>query len=106
MRALERYYRIQKRPNPTTQRFIFATGIECSYPTIEVNGHTRRIDELEKCRHYQYWREDLQLTRDLGIRHLRYGPPYYKMHLGPGRYDWTFMDEVMPEMRRLGIIPI
>jgi beta-glucosidase/6-phospho-beta-glucosidase/beta-galactosidase len=28
------------------------------------------------------------------------------MHLGPGRYDWTWTDEVLPEMRRMNIIPI
>jgi hypothetical protein len=29
----------------------------------------------------------------MGIEHLRYGPPYYRCHLGPGRYDWSFADE-------------
>ena len=29
-----RYHRTQVRSNPATQRFIFATGIECSYPTV------------------------------------------------------------------------
>jgi beta-glucosidase len=99
-------YRTENRPNPSTQRFIFATGIECSYPTIQVGGATRRVDELEKCGHYQYWREDLQITRDLGIRFLRYGPPYYRMHTGPGKYDWSWTDMVFPEMRRLKIVPI
>ncbi len=101
-----KYFQPQQRPNPTTQRFIFATGIECSYPTIHTASGVLRIDELEKCRHYQYWREDLQLTVDLGIRYLRYGPPYYRMHLGPGRYDWEWTDMVFAEMRRLKIIPI
>ncbi len=87
--------------------FIFATGIECSYPTITGrNGKRRRIDEMEKCFHYQRWRDDLNLVREIGIRHLRYGPPYYRMHLGPGRYDWSFSDEVFAEMRRLEIEPI
>jgi beta-glucosidase len=101
-----RYY-IQKKPhNPKTQRFIFATGIECSYPTIETPQGRHRMDELEKCHHYEHWREDLQLTLDLGIRFLRYGPPYYRMHLGPGRYDWSWTDLVLPEMRRLRIVPL
>ena len=43
---------------------------------------------------------------ELGLRFLRYGLPYYKVHLGPGRYDWEFADLVMAEMRRLGITPI
>lgn len=95
-----------RRRNPGTQRFIFATGIECSYPTVNTRQGKLRQDELEKCGHYDYWREDLQLTLDLGIQFLRYGPPYYRMHLGPGRYDWSWTDMVLPEMERLGIVPI
>ncbi len=87
--------------------FIFATGIECSYPTITGrNGKRRRIDEMEKCFHYQRWHDDLNLVRELGIRYLRYGPPYYRMHLGSGHYDWSFSDEVFAEMRQLQIEPI
>ncbi len=84
--------------------FMFATGIECSYPTID-HGRIRR-DEMEECGHYARWREDLALVRDLGLRFLRYGLPYHRTHLGPGRYDWSFADEVMAEIRRLGITPI
>jgi len=101
-----KYYQPQKQYNPNTQRFIFATGIECSYPTIETADGKRRRDQMEECGHYDRWREDLQLTLDLGIRFLRYGPPYYRMHLAAGRYDWSWTDEVLPEMRRMGIIPV
>ena len=83
--------------------FMFATGIECSYPTIA--GGIRR-DQLAECGHYDRWREDLALTQGLGLRYLRYGLPYYSMHQGPGRYDWSFADEPMLEMQRLGITPI
>ena len=101
-----KYYRPVCPHNPTTQRFIFATGIECSYPTIQTPQGEKRVDELEKCRHYDLWREDFRITRELGITFLRYGPPYYKMHLGPGRFDWSWTDMVLPEMRRMGIVPI
>lgn len=94
------------RPNPTTQRFIFATGIECSYPMIQTPQGVRRVDELAKCGHYEHWREDFELTRELGVAYLRYGPPYYKVHLGPGRYDWDWTDLVMGELKRLKIVPI
>jgi beta-glucosidase/6-phospho-beta-glucosidase/beta-galactosidase len=87
--------------------FVFATGLECSYPTIRTpEGKTKRMDELEKTFHYQRWREDLHLVRDLGLRYLRYGPPYYRMHLGPKSYDFEFNDLVFAEMQRLGIVPI
>src|SRR3978361_1715038 len=88
--------------NPTG--FMFATGIECSAPTI-ANGRIRR-DLLDECGHYARWQEDLALTRDLGLRYLRYGLPYHRIHLAPGQYNWEFADLVMHEMQALGITPI
>ncbi len=91
-------------PTGSPGEFAFATGIECSYPTIG-QGSIRR-DMLAECGHYDRWREDLALVRDLGLKVLRYGLPYHLIHRGPGRYDWSFADQVMPEIRRLGITPI
>lgn len=89
------------------QPFLFATGIENSYPVVTLPDGTRhRVDEMEKTGHYERWREDLALVKDIGIEALRYGPPYYRTHLGPGRYDWEFSDQVFAEMKRLGIAPI
>ncbi len=88
-------------------RFMFATGIENSYPTIALpDGTAKRVDEMEKCGHYKCWKDDLRLVDEMGIRFLRYGPPYYKTHLGPGKYDWSFTDEVFAEIKRLEIEPI
>jgi beta-glucosidase/6-phospho-beta-glucosidase/beta-galactosidase len=83
--------------------FIFATGIECSYPKVEAG---KRRDQLAETRHYENWRRDFELCLEVGARILRYGPPYYKMHAGPERYDWSFTDEVLPVMRDMGITPI
>jgi beta-glucosidase len=83
--------------------FMFATGIENSYPTI-ANGV--RIDQMEKCGHYTQWEEDLHLTREMGLRYLRWGPPLHRVFLGPGRYDWEWTDEVMDTMRGMDIYPI
>lgn len=44
-----RFYQPDWSHHATTQRFIFATGIECSYPMIETAQGRRRIDQLEKC---------------------------------------------------------
>ena len=90
--------------NAHSQRFMFATGIECSAPTI-ANGRIRR-DLLEECGHYARWQEDLALVKGMGIPFLRYGLPYHRIHVGPGQYDWSFADLAMHEMRRLGIEPI
>jgi beta-glucosidase/6-phospho-beta-glucosidase/beta-galactosidase len=88
-------------------KFMFTTGIENSYPTILLpDGTEKRVDEMEKTGHYERWREDFSLLPEIGIEFLRYGVPYYKSHLGPGRYDWSFADETFNELKRLGITPI
>ncbi|TGE28653.1 family 1 glycosylhydrolase [Hymenobacter metallicola] len=87
-----------------TPRFLFATGIENSYPTIQ-NGRVR-VDEMEKCGHYTHWRKDFDLVQELGISFLRYGPPIHTTWLGPGQYDWSFADETFGELGRRNIAPI
>jgi beta-glucosidase/6-phospho-beta-glucosidase/beta-galactosidase len=88
----------------TSPAFIFATGIENSSPTIK--GGRVRIDELEKCGHYEHWKEDFALVADLGIRFLRYGPSLHRTFLGEGKYDWSFTDQAFAELKRLNIAPI
>ena len=90
-----------------TNKFMFATGIENSYPTIILpGGKIHRVDEMEKTGHYERWAEDFELVKELGIKFLRYGPPLYKTHLGPGKYDWTFTDDTFHKLNELGITPI
>ena len=91
-------------PTGSASNFMFATGIECSYPTID-HGRTRR-DQLAETYHYERYKEDLGLVRELGLKVLRYNLPYYKIHKAPGRYDWEFADLAMAEIQRLGITPI
>ncbi|RZK61770.1 MAG: glycosyl hydrolase family protein, partial [Hymenobacter sp.] len=85
-------------------QFLFATGIENSNPTIQ-NGKFR-MDELAKCKHYQFWQKDFDLVEELGIRFLRYGPPIHTTWLGVGKYDWSFADETFNDLRRRNIMPI
>lgn len=102
-----KYYVPTLRRNPTTHPFLFATGIENSYPVITgKDGRSQRIDEMEKTGFYQHWKQDFQLVKELGLEFLRYGPPYYKVHRGPGKYDWAFADETMQALQRRGIVPI
>ena len=84
--------------------FMFATGIENSAPTIE-GGRVRR-DQLAECGHYERWREDFALVRELGCGYLRYGPQLHRTLLGPGRHDWSFADETFAVLRRQGTAPI
>ena len=88
-------------------KFIFATGIENSYPTIKLpDGTMKRVDEMEKCGHYSNWQRDFELVKEMGISFLRYGSPYYKTHLAPGKYDWMFTDDTFYRLRELHITPI
>lgn len=61
---------------------------------------------MEKCGHYDRWRDDFELVKQLGITHLRYGPPYYRVHVAPGRYDWDFVDQAFAALKELEITPI
>ncbi len=91
-------------PTGLPNNFMFATGIECSYPTIN-HGKTRR-DQLAECDHYNRYKEDLGLVKELGLKVLRYGLPYYSIQQSPDKYDWEFADQAMAEIKRLGITPI
>lgn len=84
--------------------FIFATGIENSDPMTQ-NGRYR-VDEMEKCRHYELWRTDFDLVEELGIHCLRYGIPLHRVLIGPGKFDWEFSDLAFNELRRRDILPI
>ena len=86
---------------------MFATGIENSYPTIKLpDGSTKRVDEMEKCGHYERWQDDFRLVKELGIEFLPYWAPYYRADLAPGKYDWAFADETFNFLNESGIEPI
>src|SRR6476469_9226531 len=88
-------------------KFMFTTGIENSYPTIALaDGSTKRVDEMEKTGHYKYWETDFNLVKETGIPFLRYGPPYFKTHLGADKYDWEFTDLTFHKLKELDITPI
>ena len=83
---------------------MFATGIENSYPNIILpDGTRKRVDEMEKTDHYRRWKEDFALLKDIGIDYLRYGPPYYKVHQAPGKYDWEFADQTFNHLQQMGV---
>jgi beta-glucosidase/6-phospho-beta-glucosidase/beta-galactosidase len=78
--------------------FNWLTGFECSYP----NG----VDELEKTQHYTHWGSDLLKVKSLGVKSLRYGVPWHRIHTAPGEFDWTWIDGPMQMMQDLGLTPI
>jgi beta-glucosidase/6-phospho-beta-glucosidase/beta-galactosidase len=89
------------------RRFMFATGVENSCPTIRLpDGRTHRVDLMETTGHYKHWKEDFRIIREIGLEYVRYGPPYYKVHQGPGKYDWSFADETFNALKEMEITPI
>jgi hypothetical protein len=54
--------------------FLFASGVENSHPTLD--GGRTRIDEMYACGHYDHWRRDLTLAREIGVTDLRGLRPY------------------------------
>jgi beta-glucosidase len=91
---------------PRPEDFIWASGVEDTFVPQTRPGH-RALDEYELMGHYQHWREDLALGRDLGIQALRWGVPWYRVEPQPGEFDWRWTDEVIPYIvEELGITPI
>jgi beta-glucosidase/6-phospho-beta-glucosidase/beta-galactosidase len=87
--------------------FLWATGIENTFVPQTRLGH-RALDEYQLMGHYQHWREDLGLVRDLGLQAVRWGVPWYRVEpFQPGEYDWRWTDQVIPYMvEELGLVPI
>jgi beta-glucosidase/6-phospho-beta-glucosidase/beta-galactosidase len=86
--------------------FIWAGGIENTFVPHTRRGH-RALDEYELIGHYEHWRQDLALARDLGLQALRWGVPWYRVEPRQGQWDWRWTDQVIPYMvAELGITPI
>jgi beta-glucosidase len=93
-------------PGPRAEDFLWATGIEDTFVPQTRPGH-RALDEYQLMGHYEHWREDLALCRDLGVRALRWGVPWYRVEPLPGEFDWSWTDQVIPYLvEELGITPI
>jgi beta-glucosidase/6-phospho-beta-glucosidase/beta-galactosidase len=91
---------------PEPENFIWAAGIEDTFVPQTRPGH-RPLDEYELMGHYTHWREDLALTNEVGLKALRWGVPWYKVEPEPGKFDWRWIDEVVPYMvEELKITPI
>jgi beta-glucosidase len=92
---------------PAPDAFAWTLGIEDTFIPHVVARTGRILDEYELTGHYTRWREDLDRIRDLGVRDLRWGIPWYRVEPEPGRFDWSWTDEVLPYMVEVcGIRPI
>ena len=85
--------------------FLWATGIENTFVPQTRPGH-RALDEYQLMGHYEHWREDLELLRELGVRAVRWGVPWYRVEPLQGEFDWRWTDQVLPYLSELGVTPI
>lgn len=89
-----------------SEKFLWAGGIENTFVPQTRNGH-RALDEYDLMGHYDNWREDLSLARELGLNAMRWGVPWYRVEPIPGEFDWHWTDEVIPFLvEELKIAPI
>jgi beta-glucosidase/6-phospho-beta-glucosidase/beta-galactosidase len=88
---------------PLASPFLFATGIENSYPRLPDGT---RHDQLEQGGHYERWRDDFGLASSLGVGALRYGPAWYRTNPAPGQYDWSSVDEQMRWLEKSGLVVV
>src|SRR3989344_364875 len=79
---------------------IFLTGIEGSDPFVQGK---RRNQFKEAFDFYSNYEIRLKNISNLGIKWLRFGPPYSETHLGIDKYDFSFSDKIIAKCEELGI---
>jgi beta-glucosidase/6-phospho-beta-glucosidase/beta-galactosidase len=97
----------QRTPGRRAEDFLWATGIEDTFVPQTRPGH-RALDEYQLMGHYDHWREDLALVRDLGLKVVRWGVPWYRVEpFQRGEFDWRWTDQVLSYLvEELGVTPI
>ena len=95
----------------TSQPFEFSVGIECTLIVDErPNAHPplRRLEQFELMKHYDMWRQDLDLVAKLKtdnhrVTKLRWCFPWYRMESERGKIDFSWTDAVVDRANELGI---
>lgn len=96
-------------PLPTPD-FYWGIGIEncwIAQTNPKKDGNRRLLDVFLQMQHYEKWKEDLDLLREVGVNCIRYSVPWYKAEPKPGVYDWSWIDKPVEHLvNKLKIIPI
>jgi hypothetical protein len=88
-------------------RGIFGTGIENSDPVVPTPSGAVRRDQLKEAfDFYANWRERLARVKNLGVKWVRFGQGYSRVHTAPGRFDFSFTDQVLACAKEFGLIVI
>lgn len=74
-------------------RLRWLIGIEdtCVYPAP--GASMGPLNEFELTGHDLHWRSDIATAASLGATGLRYGVSWPLVHVAPGRFDWSRLDE-------------
>ena len=86
--------------------FFWATGIEDTFITAPFPATGRTLDEYELTQHYDFWHDDLDLIRQLGVTRARYGIPWHRINPQPNAWNWEFADKTLDRLLDLGVEPI
>jgi beta-glucosidase len=90
--------------------FYWGVGIENCWiaQTDPVkDGNRRLLDVFLQMQHYDMWKADLDLVKEIGFNAIRYSVPWYKAEPKPGVYDWSWIDKpVRYLVEELKIVPI
>jgi beta-glucosidase len=90
--------------------FYWGVGIENCWiaQTDPVkDGKRRLLDVFLQMQHYEKWKEDLELLKEVGFNCIRYSVPWYKAEPKPGVYDWSWIDKPVAYLvETLKVIPI
>ncbi|MBX4212476.1 family 1 glycosylhydrolase [Candidatus Pacearchaeota archaeon] len=82
------------------EKGVFLTGIEGSDPFV--NG-VRRNQFKEAFDFYEKAEQRIENIRTIGVKWLRFGPPYSQTHVGNNIYDFSFTDRIHDLCREKGI---
>lgn len=87
-------------------KFIFATGIENSYPTIQLpHGSILRVDEMEKANHTNYGNKISGLLKIWEYSFYATGRPIILRILGRVSMTGVLRMKTFKQLKELGIIP-
>ena len=91
-------------------KFYWGVGIEncwIAQTDPKRDGNRRLLDVFLQMQHYQKWKEDLDLVKEVGFNAIRYSVPWYKAEPKPGVYDWSWIDKPVEYLvDTLKIVPI
>lgn len=79
---------------------VFLTGIEGSDPWVEGK---RRNQLIEAHNFHENWQKRLENIKNLGIKWLRFGPPYSQTHIDKDTFDFSLTEKVLTKCKELGI---